>query len=854
MKTQSDLPTGTVTFFFSDVQDSTGLLQRMASRYKDVLERHADIIRSSLASHDGVEISTEGDSFFAVFRQADQAVAAATEIQQQLAAADWPAGGTVAVRIGLHSGTGELGHDNYVGIDVNRAARISAAGHGGQVVVSEAVRALAGHADYSDLGLHSLKGLEKTEHLYQLEVEGLPHKFPPLRSTGARPNNLPAMASEIIGRETEEAQLRELVAANRFVTLTGPGGIGKTRLALEVAGDVLNDFEMGAFFVDLAPLEDPDLVLPEIASTVGIKGSAKGDLGSALSDGERLLVLDNLEQLVAAAPLLAALMAGAAPLTVLATSQVALRIAGETVMRLEPLVVDDATSPAVELFMARAAQTDPAFDLEQHRDDVVRLVELLDGVPLAIELAAARMNVLTPAEVTKRIDSGVLKSSRADTPERHRSIIAAVEWSYGLLTSGQQELLRSLSVFHGGATLAAIEAVLLRDPLDDLAELVDRSLLSVGTATVGKRFRMLAPVHVFASNQVDNSEALADGHAGFFYELAMEAHEPLDGDKRASWIAILNDELDNMRATLDHLLSTRDYERGYDILGSIWRYFQSTAQLSELELWLQRIFDADTGANPTLARCRALIARAAMYYWKASWQEAANDYAAALAIAEAEDDRPLMTEIWSGISSTRATAQSMGQDLGDLSESVQRVHELGTELNDPSALALVEFFHAAAAIMGNPDPSTLAPDLLDAVIDFHEQSGSLMNIAHNRLMKSELEITIGDFQRARQSALEAVQTTEEAGDIFAMSWALQRLAITTVELGDPHLGARLAGASWAFRQRTGATFPPPFVPIEDPEVRARAVIGEEADRAFEEGKEIGLFEAIALARSAGSGA
>ncbi|NND13441.1 MAG: hypothetical protein HKO10_05715, partial [Acidimicrobiia bacterium] len=260
------------------------------------------------------------------------------------------------------------------------------------------------------------------------------------------------------------------------------------------------------------------------------------------------------------------------------------------------------------------------------------------------------------------------------------------------------------------------------------------------------------------------------------------------------------------------------------------------------------------GADPTLARSRALIARAAMYYWKASWQEAANDYAAALAIAEAEDDRPLMTEIWSGISSTRATAQSMGQDLGDLSESVQRVHELGTELNDPSALALVEFFHAAAAIMGNPDPSTLAPDLLDAVIGFHEQSGSLMNIAHNRLMKSELEITIGDFQRARQSALEAVQTTEEAGDIFAMSWALQRLAITTVELGDPHLGARLAGASWAFRQRTGATFPPPFVPIEDPEVRARAVIGEEADRAFEEGKEIGLFEAIALARSAGSGA
>ena len=847
-----DLPTGTVTFFFSDVQDSTDLLQRLASGFKDVVERHAAIIRDCLAAHNGVEVSTEGDSFFAVFRQAADAVDAAIEVQRKLAAEPWPAGGTVAVRIGLHAGTADLGHDNYIGLDVNRAARISAAGHGGQVVVSETVRALVSGADYSDLGKHSLKGLENAEHLYQLDVPGLPQSFPPLRTRSARPNNLPALASRIIGREAEEAHLQELLANHRLVTITGPGGIGKTRLALEVAKDVLTQFELGAFLVDLAPIFDPELLLSAIASAAGIDHSANGGLAAALSDGERLLILDNFEQLAAAAPRLAALMTGAAPLSVLATSQVPLRLDGETVMRLAPLVSDEATSPAVELFVARARQADPSFELVSQRDDVLRLVEVLDGVPLAIELAAARMNVLNPAGVLERINSGVLKSSRADTPDRHRSIAAAVEWSYGLLNRDQQELLQALSVFRGGATVAAIEAVVGRETLDDLAELVDRSLLVTESSAAGKRFEMLAPVQLFAGEQSPDHDAISVRHSGYFVQLAEDAHEPLDGDARARWIALLTDDHDNLRATLEHLIEGEEHERGYDMLGNIWRFFQSTGRLDELELWLGRVFAADASGEPTVSRARALVARAALHYWRSDYRRAADDYEVALSIAETADDRPLTLEVLGGITSTRGAALGAGEWVGDLMESGERLQQLAVELDDPVGLAQAEFLQAVTAIMGHPESVAQHLDLFERIIGFQQRAGRLMDVAHTQIGKSEIEIGLGDYDQARETTLLSLDTAERAGDLVAMAWGLQRFAITEVELGDPILGARLAGASWAARQRSGGTFPPPFMPIDDPEVRARAAIGQEADQAFADGKELGLLEAVALARGSGA--
>ena len=247
------------------------MLQRLGVGYRDVIEQHARILRDCFERHHGHEVSTEGDSFFAVFTEVGDAVDASAAIQKALAAEPWPEGGVVAVRIGLHTGQGELGHDNYIGIDVNRTARISGAGHGGQVVVSESVKVLAPDTTFTDLGEHTLKGIDRPEHLYQLEVDGLPGTFPPLRTLSQHPNNLPALASRMFGRISERDELIDLIAEHRLITLTGPGGIGKTRLALEVANQVLSRFAQGVFLVDLAPIDDPELLLPAIATRIGCR-------------------------------------------------------------------------------------------------------------------------------------------------------------------------------------------------------------------------------------------------------------------------------------------------------------------------------------------------------------------------------------------------------------------------------------------------------------------------------------------------------------------------------------------------------------------------------------------------------
>ena len=842
------LPTGTVTFFFSDVQDSTGLLQRLAlPAFRDVLERHAHIVRACLAAHDGIEVSTEGDSFFAVFTRTEDALAAASDVQQRLATAQWPEGGVVALRIGLHTGVGVLGHDNYVGLDVNRAARISASGHGGQVVVSETVRVLASGYSFTSLGEHVLKGLDQPERLYQLDVAGLPQTFPPLRTPSTRPNNLPTLASHIVGRELERAALRRLVEANRLVTVTGPGGIGKTRLALEVAGDVLGRFERGVFFVDLAPIDDEELLIPAIASAAGVRPSDDGGLAGALSDGPRLLVLDNFEQLATAAPRLAKLMSGAPPLEVLATSQVPLRVAGEALMRLDPLAVGDESSPAVALFAERAQQADPAFDFAAHRADVLRLVDALEGVPLAIDLAAARVNVLTPAQVLDRLDAGVLKSTRADSPERHRSITAAVEWSYGLLTHAQQELLQALSAFRGGATLAAIEAVFGRDPLEDLGELVDRSLVETSTGRVGKRFGLSTSVQRYASAQVADAE-LSLRHADHFADLAEDARRPLDDAAASRWVAVLGDDIDNLRAALDTLLARGDIQRGFAVLGGSWRFYQLTGRLDELELWLGRFFAADAGGAQTAERTRALLARAALHYWRSQWQLASDDYEDALAFAESGGDSELLADALAGQLTTRSNAYVLGTPIGDPRGVMERLRTLATETGDLLNLAYADFCEGTVAMVDGTEGVGELIERFERIAHNYREAGRRMNVGHTLMATSELLIAQEDYEAARRVALDALESAEQVGDVFTMAWALLRLAITIVELGDPVLGARIAGAAEAARERSGGRIPPALLPFAGALERGRHILGDAADTAYAEGRELGLFAAVAMAR------
>lgn len=847
--TTSRLPTGTVTFLFSDIEDSTGVLQRLGAGYRTTLECHAEIVRACLAAHGGIEVSTEGDSFFAVFESAPDAVGAATEMQLSLEAEEWPEGGTIKVRIGIHAGTAEIGHDDYVGIDVHRAARIGSSGHGGQVVVSEAVRALAPSHKYVDLGFQRLKGLDEPIHLYQLRVAGLREVFPPLRSVDTHPNNLPSLESRILGREREISEVCELLAENRLVTITGPGGIGKTRLSIEVAARALTDFNDGVFIVGLAPVSDPTLVMPTIGAVVGVDDVSGDTVIESLSTRSLLLVLDNLEQVAGAAPDVRRLLEGAPSIKALATSQVPLKLGGEFTYRLSPLQTGHVDSPAVAVFASRAAEVDPLFDLNAHRDAVVELTKALDGVPLALELAAARANVLTPEEILTRMSANVemLKRSGIDGPDRHRSISAAIEWSIDLLSEQQQRLLDCFAVFRGGASLTALESVAGLDPLDDLAELVEHSLVYTSSGKAGKRFDVLAPIRLFVASRLGDESELDERHASFFHEMAVGAEDPLEGDRRPRWVAILGDNHENIQKTLEFLHGSGDVRRGFEILGGIWRYHQVAGRFNELDLWLERFFALPGSAEPTVARAKALMARAAIYYWRID-SRAVGDYEEAVEIARESGDLSVLGYALAGLGAAiSATRRSDLERGADALESLEEARNVFDGIGDREGLAAVE---AATLFTKSWADGQMVPHRadLERLADMYEAAGQRINTAHTILGVAACEVIDGHHQEALKQALSSLSIAEESGDRFVMAWALEWIATAKVELGDARTAALIAGAARTGRDQIGGGWTPATYGIDDAETRVRRALGGEADALLAEGAAMSLDEAVDLAK------
>jgi class 3 adenylate cyclase len=444
-----ELPAGTVTFLFTDIERSTRLLQELGDEYADVLAEHRNAVRDAFTRHGGVEVDTQGDAFFVAFGRAKDALAAAVEVRDTLD------GGPVRVRMGLHTGEPLLTEDGYVGIDVHRAARIAAAGHGGQILVSQSTRDLVGPEGLRDLGQHRLKDLTAAERIYQLG-DG---EFPPIKSLDR--TNLPITSTALIGRERELAELRDLFSDGaRLVTITGAGGSGKTRLALQVAAEVADTYSDGVFFVPLAPIQDPGLVLSAVAQ------STEARQIEDLAHAEAFLVVDNFEHLLAGAGSLASLLALAPAVKLLVTSRVRLNLSDEREFSLEPLPDDD----AVTFFLDRARAVRRELRFEPAVGDICRR---LDGLPLALELAASRLKVLDPMLLLERLGERlpVLTGGARDAPERHQTLRATIEWSYGLLEAPLQELLPRLSVFAGSFSLEAAEAVGEAD-LDAIAALV----------------------------------------------------------------------------------------------------------------------------------------------------------------------------------------------------------------------------------------------------------------------------------------------------------------------------------------------------------------------------------------------
>ncbi|MDQ2690211.1 MAG: adenylate/guanylate cyclase domain-containing protein, partial [Chloroflexota bacterium] len=598
-----ELLTGTVTFLFTDIEGSTRLLQAHGDVWPDVLERHLQLLRASFEAEGGREVGTEGDSLFVGFPTASGAVAGAVAAQRALAAEPWPAGIELRVRMGLHTGEAGFAADSYAGLNVHRASRIAGAGHGGQVLLSDATRTLAEEelpddVTLRDLGEHRLKDLDQPERLWQLVIAGCRNDFPPVRSLDVA-NNLPTRLTTFLGREHEIAAIAKLLGENRLLTLTGPGGTGKTRLSLEVASRTMEQYRDGVFFIELAPISDPELVVPTIAQALNLPESAGRPALDRVSDhiGARrmLLVLDNFEQVVEAGSEVRRLLDACANLNILVSSRSVLRVSGEQEYPVPPLgVPDPARLPplaalsqyeAVALFIERARAVKPDFAVtNENAPAVAEICVRLDGLPLAIELAAARIRLLTPQAMLKRLEHrlGLLAGGARDLPERQQTLRGAIAWSHDLLDGPERALFACLSVFVGGAGIDEIDQVcsdeIGSDALEVLGSLVEKSLVRQFEGVGGEpRFAMLETIREFAMEQALEGgrwEELRARHAGLFAALAERAAGDVMGPEKRTWLDRLEQDHDNLRSALGALAAAGATEKALRMSASLWRFWQ----------------------------------------------------------------------------------------------------------------------------------------------------------------------------------------------------------------------------------------------------------------------------------------
>jgi predicted ATPase len=585
---RSDLPSGTVTFLFTDVEGSTRLLHELgAETYAQALAEHRRVIRDACTRHDGVEVDTQGDAFFFAFPTAPGALAAAGEMTEEFSS------GPIQVRVGLHTGTPLLTNEGYVGGDVHRAARIAAAGHGGQVLVSSSTAQLV-ELELTDLGEHRLKDLSAPERIFQLGDS----EFPALKSLYR--TNLPVPATAFLGRENELQEVLSLLSREdtRLLTLTGPGGTGKTRLALQAAAEASDRFPDGIWWVPLAPLRDPTLVLETAAQVVG----SKNGLAEHIAAKSMLLLFDNFEQVVEAAADLASLLSVCPNLDLLVTSREPLHVSGEQEYPVPPLVHEE----GVGFFLARARAIKPDFQAD---DAVSEICRRLDDLPLALELAAARVKALSSNQILERLDERLplLTGGARDLPERQRTLRATIEWSYELLTPDEQRLFARLAVFSGGCTLGAAEEIAEAD-LDMLQSLVDKSLVR----HTGERYWMLETIREYAGEQLDESGDADEPrrrHADHYLVLAEQAYPHLKGSPK-EWLDRLEVEHDNLRAALDRFEAAGDTQHALQFAGALWKFWSMRGHIAEGGRRLESVLLPEVSSRAL--RARALNGAAAL--------------------------------------------------------------------------------------------------------------------------------------------------------------------------------------------------------------------------------------------------
>jgi predicted ATPase/class 3 adenylate cyclase len=842
-----DLPTGTTTFLFTDVEKSTELARRSGVDYPGLIQTHNRIIAEAVGSAEGSIVKNTGDGVFAVFSSVGEALAAACDLQAQMTGQTWPVGLDVRVRVGVHTGEATRDGDDYVGIDVHRAARVMAAGHGGQVLASETTRSLAGPGfEFRDLGRHLLKGLEQEETIYQVIVPGLPAEFPPLATATMIPNNLPARVASMIGREHDSAALIDAVEHDRLVTILGPGGVGKTSLAISVAGKAMQSFPGGVTFVDISSVSDPEFVVPSIAAEVDADPQTVEGISSRLRGPRRLLVLDNLEQVVDAAGDIGLILTMTDEAHFLVTSQMPLHLEGEKRYVLGPLEDDDARSPAVTLFLERARSVAPDFDADA--STVAELVRELDGLPLAIELVAARANLLGAEEMLERIRAGKMSyRPSADAPHRHRSLSAALEWSHDLLEPATQRAFAQLSVFTGGFTLEAAEEVVGVEDIDvieEVAQLLDRSLVARRVES-SRRFGMLDGIRRFARSKLEAwewADSTFDRFVDFYLELGEEAYGGLQSDRGHWWRVRLDEELDNIRETLTILRTGGRSDEGLGLLGNIWRFFVSRGRLPELDSWISEFLAMPSDGPDTEARIKGIMACGALYYWEERGDAAVSVYQDALSRARDLGDDRLVADAAFGVGTAMVNAGRAG-DAGPYLEESKALYE---RLGDKSGLA--DVLAGEAFMLGRINGVATTGAQFARAASLYEEAGRRVQFTELLLAQAAAAIDDGRPDDARPLARRGLQSALELADVFLQGWAVEYLARIDYDLGDLARAGRLVGGVETLRERFGAVWSPEIAGLENAGTLLRERLGEdEAERLIAAGRDMEMSQVVELA-------
>ena len=856
---RTDLPTGTVTFLRTDVEGSMGLARALGAGWDDVNATHLGLIRRAVDAHGGVCVRTEGDAVFGVFPEAGAAVAAAIEAQRALAAHSWPAEGTVRVRMGLHSGEAHRAGDDYGGFEVNRAARIAAAGHGGQVLLSEPTRLLAdtvltdGGVSVRDLGRHVLRDVPVPERLFQLDIPGIRSEFPPLRTSRPSEGNLPPRLTSFIGRDADLDELRTLLAANRLVTLTGPGGIGKTSLALELARSLADSVRDGAWFVALDEISDPWLVLPVVARTLGLfdgpERPAVDGLARYLEDRTCLLVLDNFEHLMQAAADVATLMRISSESRIVVTSRAPLRIAGEQEYPVRSLRVG--SEACSMLFTERARAVRPGWEAGTDSTVMDEVCGLLDGRPLGLELAAARVSVLPLRAIRDRLAARLPLPGSAprDAPDRQRTLDRAIAWSHDLLGSDEQKLLHELAVFDGSFDLDQAVDVCGNRAFDGIATFVEQSLVTrePDDPAGGVRFRLLQTIRAFALARLvedGREDEVRHRHADAYLALALRAAPNLPGADQPRWLDRLALDHANLRAATQWSIDAGETALALRLVAALWRYWQIDGHLNEGNLLTNAALAMPGAEAPTAARLAAITAAGSIAYWRSETALADQLYREQLALAEQLGDDRAMADAVFNLIFTRYIQGDIEGALATIAQA-QRRYEL---LGDERGLARVEWARGTAAMQAGDLPGAIA--ILERSVSTFEANGDAWYHATATGSLGWAYWMAGDKSAAHEWLFRSLAETRAMRDIASMTIGLPAMAVWALDERGPETAASLLGTFESLRDRYGINPPAGLnflIETMRPVERAREVLGDEAyAAAFERGRRMDLDEAFGL--------